>query len=62
MNMSEGTHRGQKSVLHPLELELQAVVSCQLNSGPLQEQQVCLTIFLVPGAAVAAAPPPPFLR
>lgn len=30
MNMSEDTHSGQKLVLHPLELELQAAVSCQL--------------------------------
>lgn len=28
-----GTHRGQKKASGPLELELQAMVSCQVNAG-----------------------------
>lgn len=42
VHMSAGAHRGQKRVLHLLELELQAAVSCpmwvfRLNLGLLQK-------------------------
>lgn len=45
--MHAGTHKGQKKVLGPLEMELQTVnrLMCvlALNSGPLQEQEAPFT-------------------
>jgi hypothetical protein len=38
-----GTFRGQKKEMDPLKLQLQMVVSWELNSGPLEEQPVLLT-------------------
>lgn len=50
VHMSAGPNGGQKKVLEPLELELQAVVrylECwEPNSGPLQEQYTLLPVEL----------------